>query len=51
LSQAAPTSDGAWLFFCLPKYRTPEMDTDIFIAALTGDYQLGPPIPADDWRR
>jgi len=49
-TQAATTADGAWLFFCLPRFRTPEMDNDIFVAAVTGDYELGPPIPVDEWR-
>jgi uncharacterized protein YkvS len=50
LTQAATTNDGAWLFFCLPKYRTPEMDSDIFVAPVKGDFELGPPVPADEWR-
>jgi hypothetical protein len=49
-TQAATTADGAWLFFCLPKYRTPEMDSDIFVAPIKEDFALGPAVAADDWR-
>ena len=41
-SQAATTDDGRWLFFCIPKYRTPEMDEDIFVASLTEDSRHRP---------
>jgi hypothetical protein len=49
-TQAATTDDGAWLFFCLPRYRAPEMDSDIFVASATENYVLGRPIPVDEWR-
>lgn len=49
-TQAAATDDGRWLFFCIPKYRTPEMDEDIFVASLTEDYTIGQPVPVDEWR-
>ena len=49
-TQAATTDDGRWLFFCVPKYRTPEMDEDIFVAGLTEDYSIGQPVPVDEWR-
>ena len=49
-SQAATTDDGRWLFFCIPKYRIPEMDEDIFVASLTEDFELGEPVPVDEWR-
>ena len=50
MTQAATTDDGRWLFFCIPKYRTPEMDEDIFVASLTEDFKLGEPVPVDEWR-
>jgi hypothetical protein len=49
-TQAATTDDGRWLFFCIPKYRTPEMDEDIFVASLTEDFTIGEPVPVDRWR-
>jgi hypothetical protein len=49
-TRAATTDDGRWLFFCMPKYRTPEMDEDIFVASLTEDFELGEPVPVDEWR-
>ena len=50
MTQAATTEDGRWLFFCIPKYRMPEMDEDIFVASLTEDFGLGEPVPVDEWR-
>jgi hypothetical protein len=50
LTQAASTADGRWLFFCVPKYRSPEMDSDIFVAALGEDFSLGRLVPVDGWR-
>jgi len=50
MTQAATTDDGRWLFFCMPKYRMPEMDEDIFVASLTEDFRLGEPVPVDEWR-
>jgi hypothetical protein len=50
MTQAATTDDGRWLFFCMPKYRMPEMDEDIFVASLTEDFELGEPVPVDEWR-
>jgi hypothetical protein len=50
MTQAATTDDGRWLFFCMPKYRMPEMDEDIFVASLTEDFKLGEPVPVDEWR-
>jgi hypothetical protein len=49
-TQAATTDDGSWLFFCLSKYRAPEMDSDIFVANVTEDFSLGQPVPVDGWR-
>ena len=50
MTQAATTDDGRWLFFCMPKFRMPEMDEDIFVARLTEDFNLGEPVPVDEWR-
>lgn len=50
MSRAAISDDGRWLFFCLPTFRTPEMDEDIYVASVTGDYELGQPVPVDEWR-
>jgi hypothetical protein len=50
LSRAATTDDGRWLFFCIPKYRMPEMDEDIFVASISEDFKLGEPVPVDEWR-
>jgi hypothetical protein len=50
LTRCAPTDDGQWIFFCMPKFRTPEMDEDIYVASLSDDYTLGEPVPVDDWR-
>jgi hypothetical protein len=50
MTRAAISDDGRWLFFCLPTFRTPEMDEDIYVASVTGDYELGQPVPVDEWR-
>jgi hypothetical protein len=49
-SQAAPSADGKWLFFCMPRYRPLALDDDIYVAALREDGSLGVPVPVDDWR-
>lgn len=49
-TQAAPTDDGKWLFFCLPKFRPVVMDDDIYVAPLGDDLSVGDPVPVDDWR-
>jgi hypothetical protein len=49
-TRAATTDDGRWLFFCMPKYRMPELDEDIYVASLTEDFELGEPVPVDEWR-
>lgn len=49
-TRAAVTDDGRWLFFCMPRFRTPEMDENIFVASVGEDYTLGRPVPVDDWR-
>jgi hypothetical protein len=50
LTQAAPTDDGQWVFFCVPKYRPLEDDHDIYVAPLGPNMKLGEPVPVDDWR-
>jgi len=49
-TRAAPTDDGRWLFFCMPRYRPAEVDENIYVASLTEDLRLGPPVAVDDWR-
>lgn len=49
-TQAAPTGDGKWVFFCMPKYRPVTFDEDIFVAPVGEDWSLGTPVPVDDWR-
>lgn len=49
-TQAKPTSDGRWLFFCMPRYRPLEFDDDIFVAPLDEEMGIGEPVPVDDWR-
>lgn len=50
VTEAAPTSDGEWVFVCIPRFRPIELDQDIFVAPWLGDGSVGPPIPVDDWR-
>ena len=50
LTQAAPTDDGRWVFFCVPKYRPLDYDYDIYVAPLDPEMSLGEPVPVDDWR-
>lgn len=49
LIEAAPTADGAWLFFESPTLRPGDLDLDIYVAAIEADGTLGPPVPVDDW--
>jgi hypothetical protein len=49
-TQAAPTSDGRWIFFCMPKYRPLEPDHDIYVSPIGEDLSIGEPVPVDDWR-
>jgi hypothetical protein len=49
-SQAAASNNGRWLFFCMPTYRSPEIDENIFVASLAEDFGIGQPVPVDDWR-
>jgi hypothetical protein len=50
VTEAAPTADGQWLFFCMPNYRPNELDQDIYVAKWIGGNRLDEPIPVDDWR-
>lgn len=50
LTQAAPTADGKWLFFCMPRYRPLQFDEDIYVASIDGDFSAGEPVAVDDWR-
>jgi hypothetical protein len=49
-NQAAVSDDGRWLFFCMPTYRLPEFDENIFVSSFADDLSLGDPVPVDDWR-
>jgi len=49
-TQAAPTGDGKWVFFCMPTYRPVVLDEDIYVAPVGEDWSLGTPVPVDDWR-
>ena len=49
-TQAAPTADGKWVFFCIPRYRPLSFDDDIYVAPVGKDWSLGTPVPVDDWR-
>ena len=49
-TQATLTSDGRWLFFCMPKYRPLDPDQDIYVASFGEDLKIGEPIPVDAWR-
>jgi hypothetical protein len=50
LIEAAPTSDGAWLFVSMPRFRPMEFDLDIQVAPLSADGTVGETVPVDDWR-
>lgn len=49
-TQVAPTGDGKWVFFCMPKYRPVMLDEDIYVAPVGEDWSIGTPVPVDDWR-
>lgn len=49
-TQAAPSDDGRWLFFCMPRYRPLELDHDIHVASLDETLAVGAPVPVDEWR-
>jgi hypothetical protein len=48
--EAAPSADGAWLFYAAPKPRPVELDFDILVAPLAADGSLGEPVGVDAWR-
>ena len=48
--EAAPTADGAYLFFSVPKFRPADLDLDIQVAPIHADGTLGAAQPVDDWR-
>ena len=50
LIEAAPTADGAYLFFATPKFRPAELDLDIQVAPFHADGTLGTAVPVDEWR-
>jgi hypothetical protein len=50
ITEAAPTADGTWLFFALPKFRPIAFDFDIMVAPIDADGSIGAPVPVDDWR-
>ena len=49
-TRAALTADGKWLFFCVPRFRSPEMNEDIYVASVSEGFMLGRPMPVDEWR-
>ncbi len=50
LIEAAPTADGAYLFFSVPKFRPFDFDLDIQVAPIHADGTLGEAQPVDEWR-
>jgi hypothetical protein len=50
LIEAAPTTDGAFLFFSAPKFRPIDLDLDIQVAPIHADGTLGTAQPVDEWR-
>ena len=50
LTEANPTRDGRWMFFCLPRYTPVELDQNIYVAPWHVDGSLGEPVPVDQWR-
>ncbi len=50
ITEAAPTADGAWLFFAAPRFRPIAFDFDIMVAPIEADGSVGAPVPVDDWR-
>ncbi len=48
--EAAPTADGEWLFFAVPKFRPIDLDLDIQVAPIAADGSIGPAVPVDEWR-
>ncbi len=50
LTEANPTRDGQWVFFCRPRYTPGELDQDIWVARWSVDASFTDPVPVDDWR-
>jgi len=50
LTEANPTRDGAWVFFCRPRYTPVDQDQDIWVAPWSADGKLGEAVAVDDWR-
>jgi hypothetical protein len=50
MTQGARTADGAWFFFCSPRYRPLVLDQDIYVASIADDLTLGEPMPVGLWR-
>ena len=50
MTQAAPTGDGRWVFFCMPRLTPVELDEDIYVAEWTSAGALGAAVPVDEWR-
>jgi len=51
ITEAAPTADGAWLFFVSPRLRPIAFDFDIMVAPIESDGSIGAPVLVDDWRK
>ncbi len=49
MTEANPTRDAQWMFFCLPKFTPIEMDQDIYVAKWNHDGTLGPHQLVDEW--
>ena len=50
VSQANPTRDGRWVFFCAPRLTPVELDQDIWVAPWGDGVNLGEAVPVDAWR-
>jgi len=50
LTEANPTRDGQWIFFCRPRYTPLELDQDIWVARWSAGGVFSDPVPVDDWR-
>ncbi|HHQ48863.1 MAG TPA: hypothetical protein ENK19_08290 [Acidobacteria bacterium] len=50
LTEANPTHDGSWVFFCRPSYTPVDQDQNIWVARWSPDGKLGEPVAVDQWR-
>lgn len=50
ITEANPTRDGSWVFFCRPQYTPVDQDQDIWVAAWSAGGKLGEPVAVDAWR-